>query len=147
MFPFDILKNFKQKMDHPERTKEFKELTEQYGYIFEEHKVVTKDDYILKVFRINSQNNNKKKPAVLLQHGLLCSADNWINNGMFSIGFILASAGYDVWLANSRGSKHSRSHLTLNPDSEPSFWDFTFQEMGYFDLPSVVAYIKNQTDL
>jgi hypothetical protein len=53
-------------MDHPDRTKEFKEMTEQYGYIFEEHKVVTKDDYILKVFRINSQNNNKKKPAVLL---------------------------------------------------------------------------------
>jgi len=40
---------------------------------------------------------------------------------------MLANAGYDIWLGNNRGNKHSRHHQTLNPDKDKSFWNFTYQ--------------------
>lgn len=35
----------------------------------------------------------------------------------------LADIGYDVWLANCRGSTYSRNHLKLKP-TKSDFWDF-----------------------
>jgi hypothetical protein len=55
-----------------------------YGYNIEVHKVETKDGYILEVHRIMSKistPNNKTKPAVLLQHGLLSSSLDWLITG------------------------------------------------------------------
>ncbi len=114
------------------------------------HKVETNDGYSLKIFRIpgaKNQNNYKtynNKQPILIQHGLLDSSDGWIcNTEEKCIPFILANNGFDVWLSNSRGNKHSKHHKIFSPLSR-EFWAFSFHEMGTLDLPAIIDYILKQ---
>lgn len=76
---------------------------------------------------------------VLLQHGILDSSDTWVNNSPDKApAFILADAGYDIWLSNSRGNYYSRHHKIYDPDKDREFWDFSYTEMGMYDLPVVI---------
>jgi pimeloyl-ACP methyl ester carboxylesterase len=115
------------------------------GYPIDRHTVTTPDGYILTLFRINKA-PHQNQPPVLLQHGLLDSSYTWVNNFAHqSLGFILADQGLDVWAGNSRGNKYGRDHTTLNPDEDQAFWDFSWQDMAEFDLPTVVNYVIETT--
>jgi len=127
------------------------EIVSSHGYPIEEHYVETDDGYILGAFRIPhgrntaAEDENQTKPAVILQHGLLDSSFTWVNNlPSESLGFILADAGFDVWLGNSRGNTWSKRHVSLSPTSK-EFWDFTFDEMAAYDLPALFDYVLNET--
>jgi lysosomal acid lipase/cholesteryl ester hydrolase len=50
--------------------------------------------------------------------------------------FQLVRAGYDVWLGNSRGSKYSLGHTSLNPKKDKSYWQYSWTEMGKYDAPT-----------
>lgn len=65
---------------------------------------------------------------------------------VFHSGFILADAGYDVWMGNFRGNTYSRGHIS--PKRQPKqteFWEFSFDEMGAIDLPTMINYVLDQT--
>ena len=86
----------------------------------------------------------KTKPVVLLQHGLMASSETFVQNGGNSLAFKLVEAGYDVWLGNNRGNIYSRKHMLLIPWGK-RYFDFSFYEMGKYDLPAMIDYILMQT--
>jgi lysosomal acid lipase/cholesteryl ester hydrolase len=53
--------------------------------------------------------------------------------------------GYDVWVGNSRGNPYTK-HATLDPIADAKeYWDFSWAEMGLYDIPGVIDYIRALT--
>lgn len=118
------------------------------GYPFENISIVTEDGYLLDLFRIEYGRNvtTGKRPPVLLAHGLFGSSRDYLVMGpKRGLAYLLADCGYDVWLANGRGTTYSRKHLGLNPDIDSEFWYFSWHEVGVYDLPAIIDTIKYVT--
>ncbi|XP_071710112.1 triacylglycerol lipase 2-like isoform X2 [Rutidosis leptorrhynchoides] len=122
-----------------------------YGYKCQEIDVMTEDGYILSVQRIPEGRDDhggyrRNRQPVLLQHGVLVDGMTWLlNSPEQSLALILADNGYDVWIANTRGTSFSRRHISIDP-SKPEFWNWTWDEIAARDLPAVIAFIFNQTN-
>ncbi|XP_077553276.1 lysosomal acid lipase/cholesteryl ester hydrolase-like [Haemaphysalis longicornis] len=119
-----------------------------FGHLVEIHKVTTEDGYILELDRMQGVGADSKKgslPPVLLVHGIFHNAGGWVTNfPSQSPGFLLADAGFDVWLLNTRGTPQSNHHKTLTTD-DPRFWEWSFDEIGSYDLAAAVDHIINVT--
>ncbi|XP_042495388.1 triacylglycerol lipase 2-like isoform X1 [Macadamia integrifolia] len=125
-----------------------------HGYQCQEFYVKTEDGYVLNMQRIStsgggrssggSRGGGKKvnKQPVLLQHG---DGMTWLlNTPQQSLAFILADSGFDVWIANTRGTKFSRQHVTLSA-SQPEYWNWSWDELVDYDLPATSGLVYNQT--
>ncbi|KAH8369891.1 hypothetical protein KR093_001384 [Drosophila rubida] len=121
-----------------------------HGYPAETHEVETEDGYVLTLFRIpyshKLRNQNERRPPVLLQHGLFSNSDCWLTSGPDnSLAYLLADAGYDVWLGNARGNIYSRANNYISLNS-PKFWHFDWHEIGTIDIPEMIDYIVAETN-
>lgn len=157
LIPFTYSKVIRPKDEIQQLLSEFPHMTvpetiKYWGYPMEEHWVITEDGYIIGMHRIPHGVNNFKqssisKPAVFLNHGLLADSGQWVfGPPKKSLGYILADAGYDVWLGNTRGNTYSRNHTYLDTCSScPEFWSFGFDDSGLKDYSAEIDYILDKT--
>ena len=92
--------------------RDFFDLSSVFGYVPEEHVVLTKDGYLLGLHRLPSRKGEQRaspgtttgKPIVYLHHGLLMNSEIWVclTDAERSLPFVLVEQGYDVWLGNNR---------------------------------------------
>ncbi|XP_068148595.1 lipase 3 [Drosophila tropicalis] len=120
-----------------------------HGYPAETHEVTTEDGYVLTLFRIpyspKLKNQNAQRQPVFLQHGLFSNSDCFLCSGPDnSLAYLLADAGYDVWLGNARGNIYSRANTLISLNSY-KFWHFDWHEIGTIDLPAMIDYILDLT--
>ncbi|KAL5717638.1 sterol esterase [Ranunculus cassubicifolius] len=120
-----------------------------HNYPCQEFEVRTADGYILSMQRIpagrGGGGGGRNKQPVLLQHGVLVDGMTWlINSPDQSLAFLLADNGFDVWIANGRGTRFSRKHATLDPNSR-EYWNWSWDELAAYDLPATFDFVHQQT--
>ncbi|XP_077206479.1 lipase member M-like [Paroedura picta] len=144
-------KEFKtEKHLNPQEFMTIDEIIQYWGYPSEEYEILTDDGYYLQINRIphgiHGPGNKGTRYTVLLQHGLSLEGRSWISNlPNSSLGFFLADAGCDVWILNSRGTTWSRRHQNFSTYQE-EFWNFSFHEMGMYDVPAAINFILQETE-
>ena len=57
----------------------------------------------------------------------------------------LANRGYDVWMGNNRGTLYSDKHRRDGEWSLKEKWNFSWAEMGLYDLPAEIDKIMEVT--
>ena len=127
----------------------FQELAVKNGFGFEQHTVTTEDGYILTVWRIPGLAGEAKKlgkPTVLLQHGVLDSANCWaMHYPEVAPAFVAARAGYDVWLGNNRGTVYSDGTVEGFDKTTAEYYDYSFYELGKYDAPTQIDFVLEKT--
>lgn len=70
----------------------------------------------------------------------------WVlNTPETSPALVLARQGYDVWMGNNRGTYYSLGHVSYDHNKDREYWQFSWEEMGKYDLPAMIDSIIKVT--
>jgi lysosomal acid lipase/cholesteryl ester hydrolase len=58
--------------------------------------------------------------------------------------YVLADAGFDVWVGTFRGFPLSSGHVNLT-QADSNYWDYSQDEIGFYDIPAFIDYILRVT--
>ncbi|CAL8111270.1 unnamed protein product [Orchesella dallaii] len=122
------------------------DLIRKHRYPAETHYTRTEDNVVLEIHRIPHGpmlelfRLNRRIPVVLM-HGILQSSSDWLLNtpSQNSLAFMLSNEGYDVWIGNHRGNLNKNSGLGQRS------WNYSFHEMGVYDVPAILKYVTEYT--
>lgn len=134
----------------PEDAKHYPpEQIKSHGFNFTAHNVTTEDGYINTIWHVwNPQCNASvlaQRLPVFFQHGLIDIGGTWFFNEQNKSGaYILAKECRDIWIGNNRGTANSYLHTKLTT-KDKKYWDFSFHEMGMYDLPANIDFVLNKT--
>ncbi|KAI9483474.1 MAG: Alpha/Beta hydrolase protein [Benjaminiella poitrasii] len=139
-------KTRQEELDEPDMPDELFTQDETYyadrwGYTSEMHEVITKDGYILKMYRIYKKGSHPQgKRPVLIGHGLFQCSGAFVLNEERSLAFMLADEGYDVWVGNNR-SISGYDHISLS-HKDPEYWNWGLKELGMYDFCAMIKHVK-----
>lgn len=115
------------------------------GYRAESHKTKTDDGYILTLHRLLPKLHSGHKGSAFLMHGLFKDSSDFIATGPnTALAYYLADNGFDVWMGNARGTKHSTEHAKIDCSSD-EFWQFSFNEIGFYDVSAMLDFVLDHT--
>ena len=127
-----------------------------YGYDWEPFKITTEDGYVLTLMHITNRTGQKSSVdpnlnPILYVPAMGSNPDTWLSAGIYTdppqnaIQLKILDAGHDTWMLYSRGCHYSLEHEKYTTD-DPQFWNFSWYEMGYFDLKATVDFIYKRTN-
>lgn len=130
------------------------ELIKYFGFSCETTEATTDDGYILEVDRVgrlakddsttSSENGTFRNPIILVP-GILDESGVWfVNYPSQSPGFLLAERGYDLWAMNTREIAFRSHHKTLSQNDD-RYWQWSFDELGRYDIAAVIDLVLNVT--
>lgn len=130
------------------------------GTTYDRHKVTTSDGYELTMVRLTDTVTDGdvfgafadagSKGPVMLLHSAADDGYSWLKGFSLLSGSpptlpeTLFNAGYDVWIANLRGTPNSRTHTMFDADSDDpdtgaaKYWDFGVEELSKTDIPASI---------
>ena len=127
------------------KSEDYKSYIAKLNLNLEEIQVVTEDRYVNTIWALTSKDAfNRNGKSIIVQHGLLDSSFTWLILEDKSITKLLCEEGYKVYLPNMRGNQFSKSHLDYDTSLNSRYWDFSFDEMAQYDLPSIINLIKKR---
>ncbi|XP_053243382.1 lipase member M-like [Podarcis raffonei] len=135
---------------NPQEFMKIPEIIQYWGYPSEEYTILTEDGYYLQANRIphgrNCSGKTGPRPVALLIVDIILEGRSWIANlPGNSLAFVLADAGYDVWILNNRGTTWSRRHKHFSI-FQKEFWNFSFHETAIYDIPAAINFILQKTE-
>ena len=126
------------------------------GFSYELHHVLTSDGFYLGMHRIINPRYPEKRSAILMIHGALASAVQYLNSDVggninepvtvigSNIGFELAKRGHDVWLMEQRGNRFSSNNTSYLPNQR-GYWQWSLDNIALIDIPASIDYIREYT--
>ncbi|XP_037273318.2 lipase member K isoform X1 [Rhipicephalus microplus] len=130
------------------------DLIKYHGYPCEITHATTEDGYILDVFRIahgiqgnasRVNDESQRRVPLLLVPSLMAPVDEYFwNLPSQSPGFLFADNGFDVWAMCVRENQPYVRHKKLSQE-DPKFWQFSFDEMGRYDVAAAIDHVLNAT--
>jgi len=84
----------------------------------------------------------RDKGPILIMHGLFQSSGVFVTSGVDSLAFVLADAGFDVWLGNNRCVEKRHDQYKTH---QYEFWDWSIDELAKYDFPSLIDYVLQAT--
>ncbi|KAJ2951726.1 hypothetical protein O0L34_g13890 [Tuta absoluta] len=139
----DFLAKYKEGQNNEDKDLSITQLIAKYGYKLQTFTVETEDGYLLALYRIPGNGD-----PILVVTGITSSAVDWFTAGPQScLPCLLADRGYDVWVLSNRGTtEESQRHVRYTlPEDADQYWDYSFHEMGRYDLPATIDFVLKET--
>ncbi|XP_072397486.1 lipase member K-like [Diabrotica undecimpunctata] len=120
------------------------EILQRWGCTVETNTLTTTDGYQILVIRAY-KNLDPTLTPILMVHGIYMNSRAFVSSGEKSLVYQLIEQRRQVFLINLRGSLYSPGNVNGLDKSNYDYWNFTWHEMGMYDMPAALDLVYQTT--